>query len=386
MKGAATITATYVQWREKWQVLIRPVNGARITRVVTTEQDAIDLVRHFNRLGLAGYDLPAALAEGKNERERLYAPLRDAIPLFLDEQVQLGNLRLSTARAYKNRLATWCYPKLGAVPWNLVTREELGAVLLALRKAGKSTASLEQIRCPLTKFYQWQVNVHRWPGPNPAGDLKFFLGKQPSKRARKRDVQWFRVEEARELLKACQALRPRWYAFLRLCFGGGLRWGEATALERRDLDWPRGRVHVMRTWSEDGGRLEECKDGEDRWVKLPTPALEALRAQVEAVELEGSVKKWEHRALVFPNTVGRVTRYGTFLEHVWQPLLAAAKLPYRKPHAMRHSYATWMLEEGADLRWVKDQMGHSSIDETEGTYGHLVAERHERRVDVDGIL
>lgn len=386
MKGAATITATYIRFRKKYRVYIRPVSGKRVARVVATEQDAIDLVRHMNRLGMAAYDLSAALAEAKSDRERTYPPLRDALPLFLDEQVQLGNLRLSTARAYKNRLTTWCYPKLGAIPWNLVTREDLGAVLLAIRKAGKSGASLEQIRCPLTKFYQWQMNVHRWPGPNPAGDLKFFLGKQPSKRARKRDTQWFRREEAQELLKACKELRPKWYAFLRLCFGGGLRWGEATALQRNDLDWTRGRVHVVRTWSEDGSRLEACKDGEDRWVKLPAPALEALRAQVEAVELEGSVQKWENRELVFPNSRGRITRYSTFLEHVWQPLLEAAQLPYRKPHAMRHSYATWLLEEGADLRYVKDQMGHSSIEETEGTYGHLVRERHEARIDLDGIL
>jgi integrase len=83
---------------------------------------------------------------------------------------------------------------------------------------------------------------------------------------------------------------------------------------------------------------------------------------------------------VFPNSVGRVTRYGTFHDLVWKPLLAAAALPYRKPHAMRHSYATWLLEEGADLRYVKDQMGHASIEETEGTYGHLAPERHEPRV------
>jgi integrase len=92
------------------------------------------------------------------------------------------------------------------------------------------------------------------------------------------------------------------------------------------------------------------------------------------------------RQLVFPHRVGRIPPYGAFLELVWQPLLAAAKLPYRKPHAMRHSYATWMLEAGADLRWAKDQLGHASIDETEGTYGHLERERHERRVDLDAVL
>src|SRR5437899_10054736 len=140
---------------------------------------------------------------------------------------------------------------------------------------------------------------------------------------------------------------------------------------------------VQRAWSESGGRVERCKDGDDRWVTLPASALAALRAHCEAMELEASLKEWtpEQRRLVFPNTVGGVTRYGAFHELVWQPLLRAAGLPYRKPHAMRHSYATWLLEAGADIRWVKDQMGHASIGETEGTYGHLVHERHERDVD-----
>jgi len=386
--GAATITASYIKHGKKWRVLIRPVHAPRITRVVRTEQDAKDLVRHFNRLGMAGVDLGQALAEARTETHRVFPALREALPAFLDEQVELGNLRRSTASAYENRLRIWAFPRLGDLPWNLLTREEIGAVLLAIRKAGKSAASVEQVRCPLTRFYQWQQNVHGYRGPNPAAELKFFIGKQPSKRARKRDLQWFRQGEARTLLAACQALKPRWVAFLMVGFGGGLGWGETTALAGQDIDWARERVHVARTWSEGGGRMEPCKDGEDRWVKLPPATIAALRAHLEAMDLEGSVKGWTPaaRQLVFPNTVGRITRYGAFLELVWQPLLAAAKLPYRKPHAMRHSYATWMLEAGADLRWVKDQLGHASIDETEGTYGHLERERHERRVDLDAVL
>lgn len=61
---------------------------------------------------------------------------------------------------------------------------------IAIRKAGKSAASVEQVRCPLTRFYQWQQNVHGYRDANPAAELKF-IGKQPSKRARKRDLQWF---------------------------------------------------------------------------------------------------------------------------------------------------------------------------------------------------
>ena len=109
--GAATITATYVRHGKKWRVLIRPVNAARITRVVPTEQDAKDLARHFNRLGMAGVDLGLALAEARRETHEAYPPLRTALPAFLDEQVTLRNLRESTARSYKNRLATWAYPR-----------------------------------------------------------------------------------------------------------------------------------------------------------------------------------------------------------------------------------------------------------------------------------
>jgi integrase len=62
---------------------------------------------------------------------------------------------------------------------------------------------------------------------------------------------------------------------------------------------------------------------------------------------------------------------------VWRPLLLKAGLPYRKYHATRHTFAPWLLEDGADLRWVQEQMGHASIEQTVSVYGHCVPERHE---------
>ncbi len=77
---------------------------------------------------------------------------------------------------------------LGRSSWNCrhVTREKIGGVLLEIRKAWKSAACVEKIGCPLTRFCQWQITLNVYRGPNPAADLKFFLGKQPSKRARRR--------------------------------------------------------------------------------------------------------------------------------------------------------------------------------------------------------
>jgi hypothetical protein len=178
---------------------------------------------------MAGVDLGQALADAKAETHRIYPALREVLPAFLDEQVELGNLRRSTASAYANRLRTWAFPRIGDIPWNLLTREEIGAVLLAIRKAGKSAGSMEQVRCPLTRFYQWQQNVEGYRGSNPAAELKFFMGKQPSKKGRKRDVQWFRPGEARTLLEACEAFKPRWVTIPH----GLLRWRPAMGRDDR---------------------------------------------------------------------------------------------------------------------------------------------------------
>ncbi len=62
------------------------------------------------------------------------------------------------------------------------------------------------------------------------------------------------------------------------------------------------------------------------------------------------------------------------------------KLPYRKPHAMRHSYATWLLEGSADIQGVQRQLGHATIAQTSDTYGHPESERHEERANLDEVL
>ena len=75
------------------------------------------------------------------------------------------------------------------------------------------------------------------------------------------------------------------------------------------------------------------------------------------------------------------------LEHVWRSLLAKAGLRYRKPHSMRHAFATWALEGNADkgiapvpIHHVRDWLGHASVEETE-RYLHVEYARHARAVD-----
>jgi integrase len=114
--------------------------------------------------------------------------------------------------------------------------------------------------------------------------------------------------------------------------------------------------------------------------------LEALREHCEKVDLEGSTRGWrpEQRRLVFPSATGKVRSYTHFLESVWQPLLAKAKLSYRKFHSCRHTYASARLAAGEDIRVVQQALGHHSISLTVNIYGsHIMHENADALAKLD---
>ena len=372
-----------------WRVAVHS-NGRREYKTVHSLADAKALVQLVHKHELAGVNVVEAIQKARTFTPPVtYPSLREALPAWIAGQAQAGDIRQSTAKMYRTRCATWVYPhalpdgrRLGDLPVNEVAREMLGAVIRRVKEAGRSMAIIDGIRNPLRGYFQHLIETRVMPGPNPAGDLKFFVGKGPSRRTGAAVIKYFSTAEAPGLVAAVQGLYPRWHAFVLTGLLTGLRWGESAGLYASDIDWVRGRLHVQRTVSE-GGRLEPPKNGRDRWVKASPALLSALRAQVEAVALEGQLKRRspEQRQLVFPNTRGRVASYTHFLEHVWQPLLAKAGLAYRPYHSTRHTFATWLLEAGADLRWVQHQLGHASISQTADVYGHVAPDRHEAAVE-----
>ena len=76
-------------------------------------------------------------------------------------------------------------------------------------------------------------------------------------------------------------------------------------------------------------------------------------------------------SLVFTTAEGCRVHPDNFRNRVFYALLNAAKLRRLPPHAMRHTYASLLIETGAPLKYVQDQLGHSSIQITADLYGHL---------------
>jgi integrase/recombinase XerD len=169
--------------------------------------------------------------------------------------------------------------------------------------------------------------------------------------------------EAERLIDAAKGTQPRDLrdqALVELLYGAGLRVSEAVGLERSGVDLDDRLVRVI------------GKGGKERVVPIGRHAAEALRRYLSRGR---PYLDRRHRAELFLNARGGpLTRAGAFL--ILRKLAEKAGLdPARvHPHLLRHSFATHLLEGGADLRSVQEMLGHADLSTTE-LYTHVTDRR-----------
>lgn len=147
---------------------------------------------------------------------------------------------------------------------------------------------------------------------------------------------------------------------------GGLRWSELVALRRGRCDLLRHRLLIAEGAPDVAGELvfDTTKTGRDRWVQLPAFVVELLAAHLETVD-------GDPNALVFTAPQGGPLRYSNYRRKMWDPARERAGLPDLTPHDLRHTCASLMRANGADVKAIQSQLGHSSSQVTLDTYTHL---------------
>jgi integrase len=76
--------------------------------------------------------------------------------------------------------------------------------------------------------------------------------------------------------------------------------------------------------------------------------------------------------LVFPNSAGNPINHNTLVNRHYQPALKDAGLPTIRFHDLRHTYASLLIEQGENIKYIQTQLGHSSPTVTLYTYAHLM--------------
>jgi integrase len=119
-------------------------------------------------------------------------------------------------------------------------------------------------------------------------------------------------------------------------------------------------------------RINAPKSNKSRRVDMSEQLGRVLQGLVARHEADARHKGQACSPWLFPGRDGEPITPGAFWQNVWRPLLRRSGLPYRKPHTLRHSYASFLIQNRENLAYIRDQLGHHSIKLTVDTYGHLV--------------
>lgn len=219
-----------------------------------------------------------------------------------------------------------------------------------LRQRGVGKRTLNYDLSALRSFFRFLEQKNGTPMPRELKEVSpKFESKLPA---------FFTVGQIEKLLRTpddmfaagrlSEFLWRRDKALLELLYGSGIRAGELTGLRCEHVRWDEKLIRVF------------GKGRRERIVPFGEPALKALQA----------LHCYMQTPVLIPNRFGKVLTVRS-AELILKKYLEAAKLPLNMtPHSCRHSYATHLLQNGADLRVVQELLGHASLSTTQ-KYTHV---------------
>ena len=173
------------------------------------------------------------------------------------------------------------------------------------------------------------------------------------------------LEQVQKLLDApgdADLLSARDKAMLEILYSSGIRVSELVELETSDLDLQEGVLRVR------------GKGRKDRLTPIGSQAIKAVQRYFDLRALDSRCQASKNSARVFLNKHGEPLSTRSVRRKLDKYLVSAGLDPGISPHTLRHSFATHLLNNGADLRSVQELLGHQSLSTTQ-IYTHLTTNR-----------
>jgi integrase/recombinase XerD len=289
--------------------------------------------------------------------------MKEDIESFLRYLIVEKGFSKNTEEAYRNDLGqlevyvSEISSKKGIMPsWNSFGRPEMLSYMLNLKEKKYASTTLARKVAAAKSFFKFLSEEKKLP-QNPTENIA-------SLRVGRSLPRPITVAQTRRLLeepaKQSSPEAKRDKAMLELLYASGMRVSELVALDLADIDTAGGFVRCF------------GKGHKERMIPIYPRATQSLVDYLKQARPQIVQNHSDEKAL-FLNVRGeRLTRQG-----LWQILKAYAKSANIEvevtPHTLRHSFATHMLNGGADLRLVQELLGHANISTTQ-VYTHLTSE------------
>ena len=349
-----------------WYVFVEH-HGRRIARSVgPNKRRAEQLCRELNARLVLG-DLS------------IFGKAESKTPLFLDygqtwvRQHADIECKPSTVAGYRSILEGRLNPVFGKLPLDEITRNQVKDYLSDLAKNGLSRNTLRNTLCTLRVILNHAIEdelIDR----NPAARLgRFVKSEKPEFQATA-----LTQEEVEAFLQSAQEVCPDYYPLFLAAVRAGLRRGELVALRWGDIQFganendPNRFILVQHNYV--NRQFTTPKSKKSRRVDLSRQ----LRTELLALRDHRMLNAFAAGQtgvlddLVFPSPEGCVLDPDNLVKRYFLPVIEHAGLRRIRLHDLRHSYGSLLIQNGASLTYVKQQMGHASIQTTVDTYGHLI--------------
>ncbi len=361
-----------------WYVFVNHM-GRRKAKRIGTDRKAAEQVKRV---------LEAKLALGEMgvlaDEETSVATFESYAKRWLEQYAEVECKR-STQRSYEQLLRIHVTPRFGQKRLTEITREavkQFASDLSRQRVIDKKTGadkpkfsrnSLRLILGALRSVLNGAIEDGLIQA-NPAAKIgRFARSERPARRATAMTRR-----ESERFLAAVQEVCPDWYPFFLTALRAGLRRGELIALKWGHIRFgeseqsPDRYIWVQENWVCDEFTSPKSKKSRrvDLSRQLRRVLLDRHDQRLAQAKAEGRTSIAEE--LVFPSQAGTPLKPDNMAVRYMQPALTRAGLGKFTPHDLRHTYGSLLIQDGASLVYVKEQMGHSSIQITVDTYGHLV--------------
>lgn len=266
---------------------------------------------------------------GKNIYHKISPINQPAITVFT-ELLHLKAYSKNTIRTYQTEFAQFLY-LLKEYPAENCTAEQIKSYLLYCINTLQLSEATIHSRINAVKFYFEQVLKKEKifmeiPRPNKPSKLPKVIS----------------AIDIKQIFEHTTNLKHN--TMLKLCYGMGLRVSEIIALKITDID--SNRMQVL---------IERAKGKKDRYVNLPESILDQLRQYY---------KTYKPKYYIFEGQYGGQYSVRS-AQQVFKNAIAAAKIEKRVGiHSLRHSYATHLLENGTDISFIQQLLGHNDIKTT----------------------
>ncbi|WP_020538193.1 tyrosine-type recombinase/integrase [Lewinella cohaerens] len=271
--------------------------------------------------------------------------------LAAEQQLRLRHFSWRTIKSYLSQLRM-LFLFFPSMPPSSLSIKEISTYLLdRIQKKNWQPATQQQAICAFKFYYTTVLELaYDWDIIQP-------------RKGRKLPTVLSQGEVIR-LLEAVSNLKHR--CILMLIYSGGLRLSELTNLQLKDINYDRRQVFI------DSG-----KGKRDRYTLLSENCLQALQTYL---------KKYQPKLWLFEGQDGGQYSNRSVQAILRRAVVASGINPRTTVHTLRHSFATHLLEQGVDLRYIQDLLGHASSKTTE-IYTHITSSATDKIVSpLDAIL